>query len=210
MSVEHTAPAWWVPLVVRVFAERDTLQIVGSKLAVRLPPPGSWRSLAEMDATDPDQILAIASQFGPLTTSARSQAGESLHLWRWLIEEALRPLTAAWSETGEVSELFLVEGAREAARALQQRILSGHLAGGGLFEVGVDGQWVLQCRDTLTWWSLQGVQSVFHLEPMKRCRWCQTWFMAAGRRSDAGFCSRLHRSAFHQKRKPPSVWLEGF
>jgi hypothetical protein len=207
MSAEHSAPTWWVPMVTRLQADPPRLASLGSKLTVKLPPAGAWRSVSELDPGGAEQILAVATRFGPLTAAGRTKGGELLQQWHWMIEE-LRLLTPAWTETGEVNELDLVEGARDAARDLQERVLLG--AGPDRFRVGAFGEWVFQCPDMLTWWTLQGVRSVFHLAPMRRCRWCSVWFSLAGLRADMGFCSAVHRAALHQKRRAPTFWAEGF
>ena len=209
MSANFQPPLWWVPASVVI--DSDRLWAPASDRAVRFPPPGSWRSLVtETDLADPQHIAAVARRFGPLTAEAMTDAGKSLETWRRL-GFVLHPLAAAWTETGEPATPAAISTARHAARELQERVLMFHRANGGTFSAHAGGEWRLDCLTMLAWWQMSAIYAVFAGDPLRRCRYCATWFSLTGLRSDAGFCSPAHRSAFYQKRQPAvGLWAEAF
>jgi hypothetical protein len=205
MGANCIPPVWWVPAAVVITG--GWLCAPASDRAIRFPRPGSWRSLAETDPTDPQQIEAVATKFGPLTVPGATAEGELLAVWEQVIG-ALQPLAAAWTADGDAQLSALVGPARLAAHKLQARILLDHQTAGGQFSVHAGGEWALNCLDMAAWWQLSAIRAVFDLAPMRRCRYCDGWFSLTGLRSDAGFCSPTHRSAFHQKRKSSAFWAE--
>jgi hypothetical protein len=171
------------------------------------PPGGAWRNLADTDPADQRQIAAIAGRFGPLTRAAADK-GEDLSVWRGVIDD-LRQLTGAWTAEGDVAGGVEMAAARKVARSMQRQIAEDHQNKGGRFVSAGALGWALKTADMAEQWRLAAVSAVWELAPLRRCRFCGSWFSLGGSRADNSFCSPRHRSAFHQKRQPSSdLWAE--
>ena len=187
--------------------------------AVRFPHPGAWRTLADVDAYDGDQVLGVVRRYGALTASAQEPKGESIELWRRLVQELLGIATAWDAETGELRDKNQVQQAQRASWEMLDRILlsqdsspaSPHSNQYWRATIFVrDGHTVaLQCTDMATYWRLQANYSIATQPVFRRCAFCGWWFALAGRRSDRKYCSEYHRTAASAGRAAPRrFWAE--
>jgi hypothetical protein len=198
-------PSTHMPAAVAL--RRGLLVAPPSASQITQPPPGSWRNLSETDPRDRREVLAIAKRFGPLT-EAGSVDGESLEAWRWLIDD-LRQLAVAWKEDGEIADPVARGAAWTVAMQIQIRLVEAHQENGGRFcSYGAAG-FGMVTRNMDQWWRLEAINAVYEQIPLRRCRFCGHWFSLKNQRADAGFGSPGCRSAFHQRRQPPSApWAE--
>jgi hypothetical protein len=192
----------YVPVTVQI--ERGLLRAPPSPNRLIVPPAGVWRNFADSDLR---LVRAIAVRFGPLSRSGAGE-GEKLALWRHLIDD-LRELAGAWTAEGEVADQVAVSAAWAVAMQMQAQLGEEHQNNGGRFvSFGADG-WAMVPNGMGEWWRLSAINSVYEMAPLRRCRWCGYWFSLLHQRADNQFCCARHRSAFHQKRQPPSApWPE--
>jgi hypothetical protein len=192
-------PAARVPADVRIRGGRLWAPSTGTP--VKPPIAGAWMNFAGVDPDDLDEIERIGRRFGGLTPHARLDDGEDLAVW-WTLITDLKTLAGAWTAEGAAADPVALGAAELAGYELQTAICNEHLDRGGRFRPWPDGGWGLLCTELAQWWRLVAIADVRALQPMKRCRYCGTWFSTADGRSDRGFCSSAHRSGFNQRRQP--------
>ena len=206
-AVYFAVPPVRVPLLVEI--DRGVLwaRPVVPNAPLITPPDGTWRNFADTEPNDLPQIGAIASRFGPLTPAAADK-GEELTVWQNLIDD-LRQLAGAWTANGDRGDSIAVSNASMSAERMQFHLCEAHQNNGGRFVSFGPGGWMMVTADMAQWWRLTAIRDVSEGAPLRRCRFCGSWFSLTGQRADNRFCSSRHRSAFHQKRQPPSEpWAE--
>jgi hypothetical protein len=171
--------------------------------------PGTWRSLAELKPANQAQLAAVVRRFGPLTRDGYGAEGEPLDVWQALVLD-LQPMAGAWTEEGQAGNAVAIGAAGVAAYELQDRLGADHLARDGQFRPFPQSlHWAMVCLDMAQWWRSIAIRHVCSLPGFRRCRYCGAWFSLEEQRSDASFCGRRHRDAFHyQKQAATGFWAE--